>query len=146
MSSNLFMNFSLGKTMSKTSVTGIFNSISEKKSLALFNSIAIQRKDSKDLKTELQLTPKQYYSRMYVLMKAGLVKRERGKYCLTCLGKVTYNSYTSIQYAVDNYWKLKAIDSFEMSSDHISKDERVNMINALIGNDDKIKAILFSIS
>jgi hypothetical protein len=132
--------------MSKTSATDIINAISEEKSLALFSSIAMQTKDSEDLITGLQLSPKQYYSRIYALMRAGLIKRQRSKYYLTCLGKITYNSYTSIQHAVDNYWKLAAIDSFEMSSDNISKDERADLINALIGNDDKIKTILFDIS
>ena len=58
-------------------------------------------KDSEDLITGLHLSSKQYYSRIQALMRAGLIKRQRSKYYLTCLGKITYNSYTSIQHAVD---------------------------------------------
>jgi hypothetical protein len=146
MSSNLFMNSSLWVAMSKSSVPGILNAISEERSLALFKSIAIQKNDSEELISKLRLSPKQYYSRIYVLMKAGLIKRERGMYYLTSLGKVAYNFSLSLQHAVDNYWKLKAIDSFEMSRDEISKDERADLINALVGDDDKLKAIIVDIS
>jgi hypothetical protein len=146
MSSNLFMKCSLCVAMSKSSVVGILNAISEERSLALLKSIAVKKNDSEELISKLNLSPKQYYSRIYVLMKAGLVKRLRGKYYLTCLGKVTYNFSVSLQHAVNNYWKLKAIDSFEMSRDEISKEERAGLINALVADDDKLKTILDDIS
>jgi predicted transcriptional regulator len=133
-------------TVSKYSASDILKAISEQRTLALFNSIAVEKNDREDLTSKLELSRKQYYSRIDILMKAGLIKRQRGKYYLTCLGKVTYNFYKSIQHAVNNYWKLKAIDSFEMSDDVISKDERVELINALLGNDDKLRTILVDIS
>jgi Mn-dependent DtxR family transcriptional regulator len=145
MSFNLFMNSSLWLSMSKSSVSGILNAISEERSLALLENIAIQKNDSEELISKLKLSPKQFYSRIYLLMKAGLIKRERGKYYLTSLGKVTYNFSLSLQHAVNNYWKLMAIDSFEMSRDEISKDERAELINALVGDDDKLKAIIVDI-
>jgi predicted transcriptional regulator len=146
MSSNLFMNSSVLVIMSNVSASDIIKAISEEKTLALFDSIGTPGSDSEDLIKNAQLSRKQYYSRMSQLMKAGLIHRKKGKYYLTSLGKVTHDFYTSIQHAVNNYWKLKAIDSFEMSSDEISKDERVDLINALVGNDDKIKTILVDTS
>ena len=131
--------------MNESSVSGILHAISEERSLALFNSIAIEKNYSEHHIKKLEMSPKQYYSRIYVLMKAGLIKRQRGKYYLTSIGKVTHNLCTSLQYAVNNYWKLKAIDSFKASTNEISKDERLDIINALVGDDDKLKAILVDI-
>jgi predicted transcriptional regulator len=131
--------------MSKASALRVLNAISEEKTLALFDSIATTNSNSEGLLANAQLTRKQYYSRMSRLINSGLVHRKKGKYTLTSLGKVTYNSYTSIQYAVSNYWKLKAVDYFEIANDNISKDEVLNLINALIGNDDKLKTVLVGI-
>ena len=51
---------------------------------------------------------------MSSLIKTGLVKRQKGRYLLTAFGKVIYSAQidleTKIENALDNYWKLKAID------------------------------------
>ena len=75
------------------------------------------------------------------LIKAGLVKRQRGRYLLTAFGKVIYNAQMSlegrIESALNNYWKLKAIDSLEMPS----REENDKVISMLIDNQE-IKDIL----
>jgi predicted transcriptional regulator len=75
------------------------------------------------------------------LIKAGLVKRQRGKYLLTAFGKVIYSAQTSleakIEIALNNYWKLKAIDSLEMPS----REENDKVISMLIDNQE-IKDVL----
>jgi predicted transcriptional regulator len=48
-------------------------------------------------------------------MDAGLVKRHKRKYSLTLLGKVVYDSQMMVGKALQDYWKLKAIESIEMS-------------------------------
>jgi predicted transcriptional regulator len=131
----------MNMVMSKSSPSDILKAISEEKTSALFNAIAIETSNSHDLIIKLKLSRRQYYSRLYALMKAGLIKRERSKYYLTSLGKVTYVFYTIVQHAVNNYWKLKAIDSLEISTGKITKEERINLINALIDND-RLKRIL----
>jgi hypothetical protein len=78
---------------------------------------------------------------MSSLTEAGLVKREKGKYLLTEFGKVIYSAHVNlegkIESALNNYWKLKAIDSLEISS----RQERSQVISALIDNQE-IKSIL----
>lgn len=123
------------------------HAISDEKALSLFKTIAVSKSNTDILMTKLKLTRKQYYSRMKMLVDVGLVKRGSGKYYLTSFGRIAYEFYTRIQNGVNNYWKIKAIDSFESSSDTIPKEERVNLINALLGNDNnnKLKRILVNI-
>ena len=68
-------------------------------------------------------------------MKANLIKRINGKYTLTAFGKlIYYNPITTIENAASSYWKLKAIDSLEMSYD-ISIEERQKIIDSFIDNE-----------
>ena len=83
----------------------------------------------------MNLTTKQYYSRVSGLLNAGLIKRRKRKYSLTLLGKVVYDSQMVLGKALTYYWKLKAIDSIELSSDvRVPKEELTQLINALIDN------------
>ncbi len=120
----------------------VLTAISDKESLELFRIIAINSEDSDDLRTKTTLTRKQYYSRLSRMMKAGLVKRKKGKHSLTAFGKVIYDAQTIIEKAVNNYWRLKAIDSLEVSND-LPEEERVKLIDSLLDNN-HIKEILYN--
>jgi hypothetical protein len=128
--------------MEKPSITSILKKISDDKALTLFNSIAVSNGDRYIPLREMNLTTKQYYSRISGLMDAGLIKRHKGKYSLTLLGKVVYDSQMVIGKALDYYWKLKAIESIEMSSGaSLPEGELSQLLNALIDNH-QIKDIL----
>lgn len=124
-----------------TSKLSILGAISDNRASNILKNIASADSNSDILITELKLTRKQYYSRMSVLLKAGLVKRQRGRYLLTAFGKVIYSAQMSleakIESALNNYWKLKAIDSLEMPS----MEENDKVISMLIDNQE-IKDIL----
>ena len=64
----------------------------------------------------MNLTKKQYYSRLSGLMDAGLIRRLKGMYSLTLVGKIVYDAHLNIGRALSYYWKLKAIESIDMSS------------------------------
>ena len=74
-------------------------------------------------------------------MKIGLVKRQKGRYLLTAFGKVIYSAQidleAKIENALNNYWKLKAIDSMELTS----HQERNKVISVLIDNQE-IESVL----
>jgi hypothetical protein len=89
----------------------------------------------------MNLTTKQYYARVSGLTDAGLIKRHKGKYSLTLLGRVVYESQMTIGKTLAYYWKLKAIESIEMSKSGLPNEERIQLINALIDNH-QIKDIL----
>jgi predicted transcriptional regulator len=118
----------------------ILRSISDDEALALFRSIANTNGDTEGLRSKTKLTRKQYYSRMSRMTKAGLVKRKNGKHSLTAFGKVVYEAQTTIENAINNYWKLKAVDSIEIS-DELPKEERKKLLENLIDNQ-QIREIL----
>jgi FlaA1/EpsC-like NDP-sugar epimerase len=124
-----------------TSKLSILGTISDDRASNILKSIASVDSNSDILITELKLTRKQYYSRISGLIKAGLVKKQRGRYLLTAFGKIIYSAQMSleakIESALNNYWKLKAIDSLEMPS----REENDKVISMLIDNQE-IKDIL----
>jgi predicted transcriptional regulator len=78
--------------------------------------IALDALHSNVLKTTFALTRKQYYSRMSELINAGLIIRKNGKYFLSSFGKIIYEAQMIIGISIQNYWKLKAVDSIDPSS------------------------------
>ena len=117
------------------SITDIFFKISDDKTLILFNSIAVSNGVKYIPVKEMNLTTKQYYSRISGLINTGLIKRHKGKYFLTLLGKVVYDIQMTIGKTLTYYWKLKAIESVEMSSNvRLPREELTQLINALIDN------------
>ena len=117
------------------SVSDVLKKISDDKALTLFNSIAVSNGDRYLPLKEMNLTTKQYYSRIAGLVDVGLIKRNNGKYFLTLMGKVVYQSQMLIGKTLSYYWKLKAIESIETSSNvEIPKEELTQLINALIDN------------
>ena len=124
------------------SITYLLRNISDDKALILFKSIAISNGDKYIPLREMNLTTKQYYSRISGLIAAGLLRRHRGRYFLTLLGKVVYYSQMTIGKTLSYYWKLIAIESIGMSSDtKLREEEIIQLINALI-DDHTIKDIL----
>ena len=123
-------------------ITDIMKKISDDKTLTLFNSIAVSDGDKYIPLKEMNLTTKQYYSRISGLLSIGLVKRHKGRYSITHLGKVVYDAQMTIGRALNYYWKLKAIESIEKSSGvRLPKEELTQLINTLIDNH-SIKDIL----
>jgi hypothetical protein len=122
-------------------VIDVLKAISDEKSLELFRIVAHTKLYSDILVSKTRLTRKQYYSRMYRLMKIGLIKRKSGKYTLTAFGRIIYDiSLSAMENAVNNYWKLRAIESLRMSKD-LPSGERKKIIDSFIDNQ-QIKDIL----
>ena len=125
---------------SQASAATVLRAIADDKSLELFSTVALETIDSKNLKNKTKLTRKQYYSRLSRMTRAGIVRRKNGKYVLTTFGKIVYGSKLTIENALNNYWKLKAIDSLEMSNE-LPKEEQQKLIETLFDSEE-IKEIL----
>jgi hypothetical protein len=124
------------------SITYLLRNVSDDKALTLFNSIAISNRDKYIPLKEMNLTTKQYYSRISGLIAAGLIRRYRGRYSLTLLGKVVYYSQMTIGKTLSYYWKLRAIESIGMSSGtKLQEEEIIQLIDALV-DDHNVKDIL----
>jgi predicted transcriptional regulator len=118
----------------------VLRSIADEKSLQLFKTIALETIDSRNLKSKTRLTRKQYYSRLSRMARTGLIRKKKGKYVLTTFGKIVYEYQATIDNALNNYWKLKAIDSLETSNE-LPKEEQQKLIDTLLDNKE-IKGIL----
>jgi predicted transcriptional regulator len=113
----------------------------DEKSLTLFENIALSDGDGYISLKEMNLTVKQYYSRLSGLMESGLVKRQKGKYSLTILGKIVRDAFAVIGQALSLYWKINALESIESSIDGLPRQELLKLIDTLITNQ-KIKEIV----
>jgi hypothetical protein len=123
-----------GKT-SIPSLNDILRRISDDKTLALFDSIALSAGRHTNLNKRTQLTAKQYYSRLSGLTQVGLTKKYQGKYLLTSLGKIVYHIYAELGIVLNYYWKVRAIESIELSSPTgLSREDLSKLINSLIDN------------
>jgi predicted transcriptional regulator len=130
------------KSVAAPSITTVIKKIADDKALVLFNSIAVSSHNEKQATLkEMNLSTKQYYSRISGLQNAGLIKRQKGKYSLTLLGHVVYSTQMIIGQTLTYYWKLKALEEIEMSTSGIPNEEKTQLINAMIDNH-QIKDIL----
>jgi hypothetical protein len=121
------------------SITTVLKKISDDKTLTLFNSIAGANGDKNIPLKEMNLTTKQYHTRISGLLNAGLIKRHKGKYSHTLLGKIVYDTQMTIGKTLTYHWKLKGIESIEASNN--PEWELAQLISALIDNR-QIKNIL----
>jgi predicted transcriptional regulator len=82
----------------------------------------------------LQLTRKQFYSRLHSLIICNLVSKANGKYRLTSFGKVVFDWHLVLLQALsEEYWKLKALDVLDSSG--IPDSERSKIMDALLKNE-----------
>ena len=124
------------------SIVDILDALSDDKAFVLYNTIALGRgHDFKTLIKNMGITPHQYYSRILRITRAGLVKRENGRYMTTALGNVVYDAISTVGKALDQYWAIKAIESFQSHATIDSKEHISQLIDILI-DDHKIKKIL----
>lgn len=122
------------------SVANIFNSLSDEQSIMLFTTIATKSINGVELRSKVSLTRKQYYSKLSRMVRVGLIKRRSGKLVVTTLGKIVYELQKVVQDAYKNHWKLKVLDSIEMSEE-LPREERMKLMDNLI-EDSRLKQIL----
>jgi predicted transcriptional regulator len=82
---------------------------------------------------KLKITKKQYHSRLRKLVSIGLIHKRSGVYMLTALGQIVDKTMLRItEEVVSNYWKLKAIDSFEKKE--IPVEEKRKIIDDILAD------------
>jgi len=120
---------------SAPSTSFVLKKISDDKALILFNTIALSNGNSLISLKKMNLSTKQYYSRILGLITAGLIKKKQGHYYLTGLGKIVYDAHTVIGQALTYYWKMKAIESIQSSAgQNLSREDIQLLIETLIDN------------
>jgi hypothetical protein len=138
------------------SVARVLNAISDDKSWSLFTTIAISSDPASNgqepgdagriLISRMNLSRRQYYERIDRLRSLGLIYRKKARYSLSSLGRVVYETQKTIEIAIQNRWRLAALDSLEplLSPDGIPVEDRIKITNILLGDRDEIKTILLS--
>lgn len=126
--------------MENHSLVDVLEAISDGKSLEIFKEIAKGTVESETLKEKVRITKKQYYMRTRQFLNTGLVSRVKGKFSLTNFGVIIYHAQLIMEAGVNNYWKLKAIDSIQ-DSGQIGEHERLKLVKTIL-NDDVIENIL----
>ena len=67
------------------------------------------------------------------MTRSKLVRKRNGRYRLTTLGKIVYEFQLILENALENQWKLKTIDSLELSKD-LPVEDRKKLIDKLFEN------------
>jgi hypothetical protein len=122
------------------SVADIFESLSDEQSFMLFTTIAIGGISSVELRRKVSLSRKQYYSRISRMIRVGLIKRRSGKLVVTAFGRIVFKSQKIVEYANKNQWKLKVLDSIDVSNE-LPREERIKLLDSLFENT-RLKEIL----
>lgn len=97
--------------------------------------------------SKTSLTRRQYYKRLSLLAKLGLiVRKNNGKYNITLFGRLINAEMVSIEKLVDHYWKIRAIDSIKLATTNEmnSDNQFIGLVNTLI-KDHNVKRLIFSL-
>ena len=119
---------------SKTSMYLVMKALHDDKTLSLFQAIQSngQAYHTDKLMIDMKLSRKMFYGRMQNLLKAGLVRREKGIYHLTSMGKVVSHAENIIMSAVAESYKFGAIEAI-IESD-LPKHEQKKIIDNILTN------------
>ena len=112
----------------------ILYSISNTESLQLFSTIALKGGNASNLVNKLNLTRKQYYSKMARLLKTGLIKKHGSDFCLTTFGVTIYEILDELRLISDRYWTSKMHTNYE---DLVSYSRSNENANATIDGQDR---------
>jgi hypothetical protein len=135
-------------------VAKVLHAISDDKTWILFKTIASSSNSTSHGQltedggrihiSRLNVTRKQYYQRINRLRSLGLINRKKGRYSLSSLGRILYETQKTIGIAIQNRWKLAALDSLEslLSAEGMPAEDRIKFINVLAGDSDEIKNML----
>lgn len=84
--------------------------------------------------TGLNLTRKQYYSRLHSILTCSLARKKNGRYQLTSFGKVVFDWHLSLREVIlKEYWRLVAIDTLSHSG--MQDSDKTKIANSLIENE-----------
>jgi hypothetical protein len=121
--------FIFDKNKSMTTLVDILSLIAERKCSVLFRTIGELEVPAALQITKLNMTRKQFYSRISQLLRNDLIRKTHGKYELTLFGKVVFGIENKIQHSIDNYWKLKAIETLD---ENLPELEKTSLINSIV--------------
>lgn len=124
---------------SSVSTLQVFDVLSDRISVDIFNAIAQKVTTSDSIIELLGVTGKQYYTRHSDLLKTGLIKRSHSVLTLTSFGRLIYQALLIIAAACRHSSELMMIDAVK-STAGIPDNEQKDLIDKLI-RDPRIKKL-----
>ena len=125
------------------SIVDILSALSDDKAFTIYNTIVLSNKqDFRTLIKHMGITPRQYYSRLLKLTKAGLIRRENRKYVTTPLGIIVYKAISLVGTGLKYYWVLKVVESFQAPSAINSNEVISKLVDSLIDDHDVKKIVM----
>jgi hypothetical protein len=106
------------------------SAVCDPKSFHILTTVGRAEVDSHFLLLETRLSTKAFYSRMSRLLKAGIISKKNRKYVLTSFGEVVFYCLDLIAAALNNYWRLNALDSLSA----LPKSEYIKTAKILLGS------------
>jgi predicted transcriptional regulator len=119
----------------------VLDAISDEISFNIFKIIKDNAKDTQGIRDELNISAKQCYDRIAILIDTGLIKRKAGYYIITSFGRLIFQAQAKVAKAIENYSKLKMVDVIRGSD--LTRDERTKLLDELI-DDDELRGIVVS--
>ena len=124
-------------------IADILSALSDDKAFTIYNTIVLSNKqDFRTLIKHMGITPRQYYSRLLKLTKAGLIRRENRKYVTTPLGIIVYKAISLVGTGLKYYWVLKVVESFQAPSAINSNEVISKLVDSLIDDHDVKKIVV----
>ena len=106
--------------------------LSRQDTLVLFMRIRDGLYSNKNSSGLLNLTRKQYYTRLRNLVDAGLVKKNGDSYTHTTFGSLIYENYLAVMLkGIRNFKHIQMIDALK-ESQGLSKDEVTDLMNVVL--------------
>jgi hypothetical protein len=115
---------------SKMSLADVLKSISNDKSLSIFQLIGDANSNGGIILRKLGISRNQYYI-ISAMMATDLIKREKKRYYLTSFGNVIYCCIMIAKSALNNHYKIKAVEC-AAESQSFSNEELNKLVNVLI--------------
>ena len=117
--------------------------LSDEISMNIFDAIAKDATNSKNLIHTLNITRKQYYDRSSGLLNMGLIRRKKGVFYLTSFGKLVHHCQLELASALKHSSELRAIDI--LSSDPgMSEAQQKSLIDNIIDDPEIKRSIIWT--
>lgn len=119
--------------MDKDSISQILGVLSDKRSRELLSLISIDKSHSLDLQKKVQLSKKEFYSRTGKMLKIGLIKRKKGHFAITTMGRATLQLVVEVGKVIEMNWKFRAIDAIDQTAG-LRSEARLELIHSILGD------------
>jgi predicted transcriptional regulator len=116
----------------KDSISQVLGVLTDKRSRELLYIISIDKSPSLGLQKKIHLSKKEFYSRTGKMLGNGLIRRNKGRFAVTTMGRATLQPVAETGKAMEMNWKFRAIDAIYQTTG-LRHDARLELIHSILG-------------